>query len=93
MIVGVMKVDLAVFDARSLKDKRRVIQSVKQRLRDRFNVSVAEVDYGDLTQRCLLGIALVCDESRAVHAQLDKMVELLRHTAGLSLLNYERELL
>lgn len=93
MIVGVMKVDLAIFDAQSLKDKRQVIQSVKHRLRDKFNVSVSEVAYGNSPKRCQLGIALVCDESRVIHAQLDKMVELFRHTPGLTLVDYQRELL
>lgn len=93
MIVGVMKVDVAVLDSQSLKDKRRVIQSVKQKLRDRFNVSVAEIEYGDLLQRCRLGIAIVGDETRGLHAQLDKMIELMRHTMGLTLLDYEREML
>ena len=45
MIVGVLTVELAIFEAQSLKDKRRGIQSVKQKLRNGFNVSVAEVGY------------------------------------------------
>ena len=93
MIVGVMRVELALFDARTLKDKRQVIQSARQRLRNAFNVSVAEVEHLDSPKRCTLGLALVCNESRPVHAQLDKMIELLRASPGLSLLDYERELL
>jgi hypothetical protein len=91
--VGVLRIDVAVFDAQSLKDKRRVLQSVKQRLRDKFNVSVAEVDYGDSIKRGQLGVALVCLDTRSLHAQLDKIVELFRHTAGLSVLEYQREIL
>ena len=59
MIVGVLTVDVAILDARTLKDKRRVIQSAKQKIRDGFNVSVAEVEYGDSPKRCRLGIAMV----------------------------------
>ena len=93
MIVGVLTVDLAMFDAQTLKDKRRVMQGLKQRLRDRFNVSVAEIAYGNAPKRCRLGIAIVSQESRAVHSQLDKVVDLIRRTVGLSLLDYQRELL
>lgn len=93
MIVGVLTVDVAIFGAQSLKDKRRVIAGLKDRVRRRFNVSVTEVDYLDRPQRCRLGVALVCTESRVIHAQLDKLVELVRHTNGLSLLDYSRELL
>ena len=93
MIIGVLEVELAIFDAQTLKDKRRVIQGLKQRLRDRFNVSVAEIAYGDAPKRCRLGVAIISQESRLIHSQLDKVVELVRRTAGLSLLDYRRELL
>ena len=64
MILGVLTVDLAIMEARTLKDKRRVILSVKQRLRNVFNVSVAEVDFLDTPKRCRLAIAMVSRESR-----------------------------
>jgi uncharacterized protein YlxP (DUF503 family) len=88
-----MTVELAIFDAQTLKDKRRVIQGLKQKLRDRFNVSVAEVGHRDAAKRCRLGVAIVSQESRSIHSQLDKVVELVRRTGGLSLLDYQRELL
>ena len=92
MIVGVLTVEFAVFGARSLKDKRRVLASVKQRLRNRFNVSVAEVEFHDMIKRCRLALVMVSNESRALHSQLDLMVELVRRAPGLSLLDYQREL-
>jgi uncharacterized protein YlxP (DUF503 family) len=93
MIVGVLTIELAIFDARTLKDKRRVVHSVKQRLRNSFNVSIAEVAYGDSPKRCRLGVAMVSKESRPLHSQLDQLVDLIRSASGLTLLSYERELL
>lgn len=93
MIIGVLTVELAIFDAQSLKDKRRVIGSLKQKLRDRFNVSVAELAYADAPKRCRLGVVMVSQRSRLVHSQFDKIVDVVRRTGGLSLLDYERELL
>ncbi len=93
MIVGVLTVELAIFDARSLKDKRRVLAGLKQRLRNRFNVSVAEVAYLDAPKRSRLAVSIVSRESRVVHSQLDKVVDLVRRTVGLSLVDYERQLL
>lgn len=93
MIVGVLTVELTVFEANSLKDKRRVLKSVKQRLRNEFNVSVAEVEFHDRPRRCRLALAMVSNESRGLHSQLDQMVELLRRTPGLTLLDYQREML
>jgi len=93
MIVGVLTIELAVFEAQTLKDKRRIVQSFKQRLRDRFNVSVLEVGYGDSPKRCRLGVAAVFNVSREAHSQLDQIVDLVRQTNGLTLIDYERELL
>ena len=93
MIVGVLTLEMAIFDARTLKDKRRVIKGFAQRLRNRFNVSVAEVAYHDSPKRCRLGIAIVSVDSRNAHSQLDKIVDMVRVTAGLTLVDYERTLL
>jgi len=93
MIVGVMTVELALLDAQTLKDKRQIVQSLKQRLSNRFSVSICETDYGDYAKRCQLGIALVSTESRMAHSLLDKVVEVVRRTAGLTLISYERQLL
>ncbi len=93
MIVGSLTVDLVVVDARTLKDKRRVVQSLKQRLQNRFNVSVAEVGYNENARRCQLGLAVVSNESRAVQSQLDKIVDVIRVAKGLSLVDYETQLL
>ena len=93
MMVGVLTVDLAILEAQSLKDKRRVIHGLKQKLRNRFNVSVAEVAYADAAKRCRLGIVMVTGQSRPLHSQLDKIVEMVRRTNGLTLVNYERECL
>ncbi len=90
MIVAVLTAELMVYDARSLKDKRRVIDSATQRLRQRFNVSVAQVAHGDSIKRCTLGMAIVSTDVRSAHARCDKMIELLKRNTGLSLLDYER---
>ncbi len=92
MIVGVLTVELALYDARTLKDKRRVMLSVRDRIRQRFNVSVGEVGYGDSPKRCRLGVAMVGNGSRGVHSQLDQIVDLLRQAVGLTVLEYERDL-
>ena len=92
MISGVLTLELAIFEARSLKDKRRVIQSVKQRLRNTFNVSVSEVAYLDSPKRCRLAVAMVCREVRPLHAQLDKIVDHIRGSGGVTLVDYDRQL-
>ena len=93
MTIGVLTLELRVPDAQSLKDKRRIIQSVKVRLRNTFNVSVAEVGYLDHRQRCRLAVAMVSRETRPLHSQLDKLVDLVRRSVNLTLIDYKREFL
>ena len=61
MVVGVCTIEIHLPYSRSLKDKRKVLKSLKDRLRGRHNISLAEVDGQDLWQRAVLGIAAVGD--------------------------------
>jgi len=92
VIVGVLRIDLAVYESHSLKDKRRVIRSIKDRLANRFNAAVAEVDALDSRQRAVLGVAVVANETAHVHRCLDKIVDFVRRQPGASLIDYQREL-
>lgn len=62
MAVGLVTLELHLSQARSLKDKRQVLERVKNRLRARFNVAVAELDHQDLWQRATLGIVSVSND-------------------------------
>ena len=92
MIVGVLQARLAIFEALSLKDKRRVTKSLKDRLRARHNVSIAEVDDLDHRQATTLGVAMVANEARFVESALSKIVDELRANPHASLLEYDIEL-
>ncbi|HEX9636800.1 MAG TPA: DUF503 domain-containing protein [Acidobacteriota bacterium] len=59
MTVGLCLLDFYLPDCHSIKDKRMVMRSVKDRARARFNLSVSELDHQDLHQRALLGFAMV----------------------------------
>jgi len=65
--VGVLTLELRLDDSHSLKDKRHVVASLKDRLRSKFNVAVAEIDYQDLWQRA--AVAAVTVSSDHTHAQ------------------------
>ncbi len=77
MVVGVIAWELEVFGAQSLKEKRSVVKSLKDRLHDRFNVSVAETGHQDVWQRAELTACLVAGERRhadSVLQSLDRFV-------------------
>jgi uncharacterized protein YlxP (DUF503 family) len=57
--IGVLTLELRLDHARSLKDKRHVVQGLKDRLRRKFNVAVAEIDYQDLWQRAVVATVTV----------------------------------
>lgn len=59
MAVGLVTLELHLVQARSLKDKRQVLERLKNRLRARFNVSVAELDHQELWQRATVGIVSI----------------------------------
>jgi hypothetical protein len=92
MTVGVLTLELRILDARSLKDKRRTLKSVKDRLRNGFSVSVAEVDELDSWQRAVLGVAMVGNETRFVHSCLDKIVDWIRKQRSITLIDYTTEM-
>ena len=67
MIVGVRSWELHLPACQSLKDKRRIVKSLKDRLHQKFGVSAAEVDHQDLWQRALIAAAVVSGDAR--HAE------------------------
>ena len=93
MVVGVLRVRLAVFEALSLKDKRRVTKSLKDRLGARHNVSIAEVDDLDHRQAATLAVAMVANEERFVTSALSKIIDEIRGFPRASLIDYKIETL
>lgn len=87
MIVGVLNIDLFIPDSNSLKTKRFAIKSIKDRLRKRFNVSVAEVDHNDKWQRAALGIAIVSNETRYIESVLGKVMNLVNSDHRVQVVN------
>jgi uncharacterized protein YlxP (DUF503 family) len=60
--IGVLTLELRLDDSHSLKDKRHVVKSLKDRLRHKFNVSVAEIDFQDLWQRSMVAAVTVSSD-------------------------------
>ncbi|MBX6362588.1 MAG: DUF503 domain-containing protein [Gemmatimonadetes bacterium] len=77
MVVGVIAWELEIFGCHSLKEKRSVIKSLKDRLHERFNVSVAETGHQDLWQRAELTAAVVAGERRHAESVLERVDRLV----------------
>src|SRR5437899_5134047 len=91
MIVGSLRVRLLVRESRSLKDKRQVVRSIKDRLRNRYNVSVAEVEAQDHRQLVVLGLAMVSNEGSPIRAVFAEIVQALRTHPVAELVDYQIE--
>ncbi len=73
MVIGVCSWDLSLPECRSLKEKRRTVKSLKERLRNRFKVSVSETDYQDVWTKAQLTAAIISPDSGQADSFLDKM--------------------
>jgi uncharacterized protein YlxP (DUF503 family) len=80
MVVGILQVDLSIPGADSLKSKRMVLRSLKDRIRREFNVSIAEVGDNDQWQSASLAIAVVSNDKRFANQVLSKVVDLIEAT-------------
>ena len=78
MTIGILQLDLAIEAANSLKDKRRAIRSLRDRIAHGHNVSIAEVDAQDTWRRAVFGVAMVGSEQGYVEGGLRKIVDLVR---------------
>ena len=76
--VGVLTLELHIEGAQSLKDKRHTVKSLKDRLRGKFNVAVAEIDYQDLWQRALIAAVTVSSD----HARAEQVLQLVEREAA-----------
>ena len=93
MTVGVLQLELSVPDAFSLKDKRRVIKSLKDRIAHGHNVSIAEVGALDEHRRSIIAISMVSNDSRYVEGALSKLVDFVRLNPAAVLEDYQIDLM
>lgn len=91
MIVGLLSIEIYIPGSSSLKDKRMILKSLKDRAHKKFNVSVAEAGYQDKWQRSLLGFALVAEKEKFVQEALNKLFTWLDNEAAFEIVKYNFE--
>jgi len=92
MVVGVRTIELHIPGCRSLKEKRFVVKSLRDKLRSRFNISVAEVDHQDLWQRSTIAIAAVNSSGAYVNGLLEKVLDVIGNERRVIILDVETDL-
>lgn len=77
MTIGTLEIVLLIRESHSLKSRRRVVKSLIDRIKSRFNVSVADVGDQNLWQRAVIGVAVVANDGRFVNEVLSKVLTLV----------------
>jgi uncharacterized protein YlxP (DUF503 family) len=93
MAIALLTLDIYIQDSRSLKDKRQVLRSLKDRLRGRFNVAVAELDHQDDWQRAQIGIVSISNDAAYLEQALRTVLKEAEELLGRDLASHQLELL
>ena len=93
MVVGLLQIDVHIPASHSLKDKRSVLKSLRDQLRGRFNIAVAELDPNEKWQRATVGISTVGEDRAYVAGLLNEVTAWLRTTRIVDLVRVEEEYL
>ena len=91
MHILLIKLDLKITHARSLKDKRSQIKSLKDRISSRFNASVAEIDALDSWQQAVIGICMISNDKSYLDKQYSLVETMVLEYTELELINMTRE--
>jgi uncharacterized protein YlxP (DUF503 family) len=92
MIVGVCTIELRLRETHSLKAKRQVVKSIVARVKNNFNVAIAEVDYQDKWQHAVLGVAVVSTAQDHANGILSKVVNFIESMYIVDLIDYHIEI-
>src|ERR1700688_1917559 len=89
MPIGLLTLEIHIADARSLKDKRQVLRSLKDRLRARFNVAVAELEHQETWQRSRVGVVTLSGDGKYLEESLAAIAEESERVLGRDLVSHE----
>jgi uncharacterized protein len=86
-------IDLHIPYAQSLKDKRQPVRSLKQRLKNRFNISIAEIDALDEWKRVVYGVTMISNDKRYLDKQSSLIEQMVLEVTEFELITFDREFL
>jgi uncharacterized protein YlxP (DUF503 family) len=92
MIIGILQLDFRLHDVHSLKEKRRIANSLKQKLKNKFNVAVSEVDNQDSHARLVLAAVTVSNETKRVQSLLSKAISMIEASTSEELVDTHLEI-
>jgi len=93
MVIGILKIEFHIHENRSLKEKRKIVKSMLNRVKSRFNVSIAEIGANDKWQRIELGITTVGNDRAHIDSSLSSVISFLDRMYLAEIIDYSTEIM
>jgi len=93
MVVAVCKISFLIHESNSLKRKRQVLKSLIQKVKNRYNISIAEVEDNDLWQKGTLGFCMIGNDSRFLNSAVDRALNFIRDLNVIDLIDCSVEMI
>ncbi len=93
MLVGICEVRFSLYDVGSLKEKRQVVKSLIERLKSRYNISIAELGDLDSWNMSTIGFAYVSNDSRRIESSVDKIINFIDGDHRLEIIDVDFEII
>ncbi len=92
MMIGSCEIEILIYESNSLKEKRQVIKSIIERIKSKFNASVAEVGFNELWNRSLIGFAVVSNNKNLCEESISKIILFVDNDERVEILNCYKEI-
>lgn len=92
MMVCSCEIEILIYEAHSLKEKRQVVKSIIERIKSKFNVSIAEIAYNELWNRSSIGLAVVSNSKRLCEESINKIISFVDNDERVEILNCYKEI-
>lgn len=93
MFIGILKIEIFIPYTQSLKEKRQVMNKAIDNLKNRYPISIAEVDEQDKWQKGVIGISLVSSNKKFLESLLDKIISYIETNFDFNIIEIEREII
>ncbi|MGI5949570.1 DUF503 domain-containing protein [Peptoniphilus sp.] len=93
MLIGICTCEIFIYEANSLKEKRRIVKSIIEKSKNRFNISISEVGYNDKWQKALIGFAIVSNDKVIVEQTIESVTKFMSSYSEIEIIDIDREIL
>lgn len=93
MKIGILEITLLLYEVNSLKEKRIILKSLIQKLKNRYNISISEISYNDVWRNAKIGIASVSNDYAHLDSTLDHILDYIDADGRVEMIDVKREVI